>query len=58
MRKIHGDLMNEVSSKANCISNKYNVQIGPLYFKCDKFIPTLERQFPAIFNEVLNPDHY
>ena len=28
-----------------------------MYFKWDKFIPTLEKQFPDILNEVLNHDH-
>ena len=29
MRRVHGDLMNEVSYKAKYISNKYNVRINP-----------------------------
>ena len=57
IRKVHGDLMNEVSSIPQYISNKYNVGINPLYFEWFEFIPMLERQFPDILNEMLNCDH-
>ena len=46
--------MNEVTNKATCISNKYKIQIEPLEFEWDKFIPTLEKDFPDILNEVLS----
>ena len=55
--RAYGKLMNEVSSEAQYISSKYNVPIEPLYLEWDKFIPTLERQFPDILNEMLNHDH-
>ena len=48
MRRVYGELMNEVSSKAQYISSEYNMQIDSLYFEWDKFIPTLERQFTDI----------
>ena len=57
IRRIHGDILNEVSCKAGYISSKYNVQINPLYFEWNKFIPTLERQFPDVIYEILNCDY-
>ena len=46
--------MKQVKHKAICISNKYSVQIEHLYFKWDKFIPTLEKEFPDILNEMVD----
>ena len=57
MRRVHRDLMNEVSSEAQYISNKYNIKIKSLYFESNKFIPMLERQFPDILHEMLNCNH-
>ena len=57
MRRVHRDLMNEANSEYQYISNRYNIEIDPLHFEWDKFIPTLERQLPDIFNEMLNCDH-
>ena len=31
-----------------------SIMHDPLYFERDKFIPTLERQFPEDLNEMLN----
>ena len=28
-----------------------------MYFKCDKFIPTLEEIFPDILQQILDSDH-
>ena len=30
------------------------VQIEPFYFEWDRFIPTLEKEFPDILNEMLS----
>ena len=46
-------LMNEVRNKATDISNRYKIQIETIQFKWDKFLPTLEKDFPDILNEVL-----
>ena len=46
--------MNQVRNKVICINNKYTIQIEPLHFEWDKFIPTLEKEFPDILNEMLN----
>ena len=50
----HKQLMNQVTDKAISISNKYTIQIEPLYIELDKLIPTLEKEFPDILNEMLN----
>ena len=52
-RRVHGELMNKVRNKTICISNKYTIQIEPL-FEWDKFIPTLKKEFLDILNEILN----
>ena len=57
MRRVHRDLMNELSSEAQYTSNKYNVRINPFHFEWDKFRPMLERRFPDILREMLNCDH-
>ena len=33
IRRVHVDLMNEVSCEGWCIVNKHNIQINPLYFE-------------------------
>ena len=43
-----------VSSEAQYISNKYNIQIDTLYFEWNKFITILHRHFSDILNEMLN----
>ena len=45
--------MNQVGNEAIHISTKYTVQLEPLYFEWDKFIPTLEKEFLDILNEML-----
>ena len=57
MKRVLRDLMIEVSYKAQNISSNHIVQINPLYFEWDKFILTLERQFPDVLNEMVNCDH-
>ena len=39
MRRVHRDLMNELSSEAQYISKKYNVQINPLYLSGTSLYP-------------------
>ena len=39
-RRAHETLMHDVNREAQYISNKYSMQIDPLYFEWDKFIPT------------------
>ena len=46
MRKAHEELMKQVRSDTIHISNKYRVQIEPIYFEWKIFIPTLEKEFP------------
>ena len=36
------------------ISNKYEIQIEPIQFEWDMFLPTLEKDFLDILNEVLS----
>ena len=57
IRKAHEKLMGQVRNEAVHINNKYNVQIYHLHFEWDKFIPTLEKEFPDILNEMLSPDN-
>ena len=51
-RKEHEELMNQVRNGAICIINKYKVQIEPLHFEWDRFIPPLEKEFSNILNEM------
>ena len=37
-----------------CISNKHNIQIEPLHFEWDRFIPILEKEFPDLLKVMLN----
>ena len=53
-RKSHEELMTQVRTEAIHVSNKYKVKIDPLHFKWDRFIALLEREFPDIWNEMLN----
>ena len=46
--------MNQARKEAIHISNKYKVQIEPLHFEWDRFIPILEKEFPDILNEMLS----
>ena len=45
-RKAHVELMNQVRNKAMDNSNKYEVQIEPLYFEWNRFIPMLVKGIP------------
>ena len=53
IRKAPEKLMTQVCTEAIHVSNKYNIQIEPIEFEWDKFLPTLEKGFPGILNEVL-----
>ena len=53
-QQVYGILMNEVRDEAIYISNKYKIQIEPLQFDWDKFLPSLGKDFPDIINEVLS----
>ena len=55
IRKAHEELMNQVRNKVIHTSNKYKVQIEPLNFEWDLFLPILEKEFPDILNEM--PSH-
>ena len=39
IRKAHEELMTQVRTKAIHISNKYKIQIEPIQFEWDKFLP-------------------
>ena len=54
IRQIHGILMNDVRDETTFIRNKYKIQIDPLQFDWDKFLPPLEKDFPGILKEVLS----
>ena len=49
--------MNKVQNEALCVSNKYTIQIEPLHFEWDKFIPTLKKAFLDILNKMLSHNH-
>ena len=51
-------LMQEVNTEARHISSKYRVQIDPLHFKWNTFIPILEENFPDILGEILKHDDH
>ena len=44
--------MSQVRLDALHISNKYNIQVESVQFELDKFLPTLEKDFPEILNEI------
>ena len=54
MRKTYKELMTPVRNEAIHISNKYKLQLQHLYFEWEMFIPTLEKEFPDILNEMLS----
>ena len=54
IKQVHETLMNEVGIEVTYISNKYKIQIESVQFKCDKFLPILEKDFLDILNEVLS----
>ena len=45
--------MSQARNIAIHISSKYKIQMEPIQFEWDKFLPTLEKDFPEILNEVL-----
>ena len=57
-RREHDALMHDVNGGAKFTSCKYSVQIDPLYFEWDRFIPTLEKHFLDILGEILNHDNH
>ena len=57
MGKAHEVLMYEANREARYISTKSSIQIDPLYFEWDKCIPTLEKHFQDILDEILNHDN-
>ena len=46
--------MHTVDRDMICIGIKYSVKIEAMYFEWDKFIPTLEKHFPDIPQEILD----
>ena len=52
--KAHKELIIQVRTKAIHNSNKYKTQIEPPQFEWDRFLPTLEKDFPDILDEMLN----
>ena len=56
-RRAHETLMHDVKRKVRYIDTKYSMQIDPLYFESDKFIPTLENHFLDIVEQLLRHDY-
>ena len=54
-RRAHETLMHYVKRERRCADIKYSMQIDPLYFQYDKFIPTLEKHFPGILRWNIKP---
>ena len=54
IKKAHKELMSQLRNEAIHISNKYKIQIEPIQFERDKFLPNLEKDFLEIMNEVLS----
>ena len=52
IRKAHKELMMQIRTEAIHIVIKYKIQIEPIQFEWDKFLPTLEKDFLDILNEV------
>ena len=52
-RKGHQEVINQVRNEAKHIRKWYKVQIEFLHSEWDKFILTLEKEFPDILNEML-----
>ena len=53
MWKAHKKLMTQVKHEAIHISNKYKVQLEPFYFRWERFIPSSEKEFLQLLNEML-----
>ena len=52
IKQVHEELMSKVRTKVIYISsNKYKIQIEPVH---GKILPTLEKDFPEMLNEVLS----
>ena len=54
IRLVHEALMSQIGNKAINISNMYKIQIEPIQFEWDKFLPTLEKDSLEILNEELS----
>ena len=54
IRKTHEELMSQVRTEAIHICNKHKIQTEPIQFECNKFLPTLGKDFLKILNEVLS----
>ena len=53
--EVHGDLMNEIGSKAQYITSKCSVPTEPL-FLMGKAYTHIRKTFPDVLNEMLNGD--
>ena len=49
--------MHEVNGEVRCIGIKYSVKMESKYFEWGKFIPTLEKHFPDVLEDILNCYH-
>ena len=54
MRKSHKKLKIQVRTKAIHYSNKHKIQIEPIQFEWDRFLFTLEKDFPERLNEMVS----
>ena len=55
--RVSEALMHGVNREVMYIGTKYSIQIDPIYFDWDTFIPTLESHFPDIAEELMNHGH-
>ena len=58
IRKAPKEQMNHVGTNVIPISNKYKIQIEPIKFEWDKFLLSLEKDFPEILHEVLSYNNH
>ena len=57
IRKAHEVLMSDDNKEVRYTGTKNSLQMDPLYFEWDKFVPTLEKHFPDILGDILNHDY-
>ena len=54
IRQVHEDLMSKARNEAIYINNKYKIEIEPVQFEWDMFLPTLEKDVSEMLDEILS----